>query len=96
MIIEVSIDDSGRASEALCIGKNETTVICRDSRKDIAADPGQDGEKSQRTIQRIKLTGLNQYPTIVGLVKTQPFNYLEVINSTTTLNLSMRLKSPMD
>ena len=91
--IAVSIDDSGRAREAPGIGKHGTTVTHVNSRKRNAADRGSDGGKSQRTTERIKLTGLNQYTTIIGLVKTQPFQYLGVINSTTTLNLTMRMST---
>ena len=71
--IAVSIDDFGRASEAPGIRKHGTTVTHVDSRKPIDADRGPDGGKFQRTTEMIKLTGLNRYPTIVGLVKTQPF-----------------------
>ena len=89
----VSIDDSGRAREAPGIGNHGTTVTHGDSRKRNAASPGSDGERIHRMTERNKLTGLNQYPTIVGLVKTQPFNYLGVINSTTALNLSMNMST---
>ena len=62
--IDVSIDDSGRAREATGIGKHGTTVTHGDSRKRIAADRGRDGGKFQRTTERNKLAGLNQYPTM--------------------------------
>ena len=91
--IAMSIDDSGRASVASGIGMHETTVTHWYSRKRIAADRGSDGERYSRNVRRFKLndenlTGTNPRPTIVGLVKTQPFSYLGVIISTTTLNLS--------
>ena len=86
----VSIDDSGKVSETPVIGKHGTTVTHGDSRKHNTVDRGQDLGRKQGTTERIKIRGSNQYPTIVGLINNQPFNYLGVINSTLTLNQSMR------
>ena len=56
------IDDFDRASAASGIGMHGTTVTHGGSRKRIAADRGPDGGKFQRTTERTKLRGSNQYP----------------------------------
>ena len=89
----VCSDDSGRAGEAPGIAKLEVTVPHGDNRKRKDADRGTDGGNNQRTTKGFKLRGTNQYPTIVGLVNNQPFNYLGVINSTLQLNQSLKMST---
>ena len=89
----VCSDDSGRAGEATGIAKLGATVPHGDSRKRKDVDRGPDGGTNQRTTEGFKLRGTNQYPTIVGLIHNQPFNYLGVINSTLQLNRSIRMST---
>ena len=91
--IAVCTDDSGRAGEAPGIAKLGVPVPHGDNRMRKDADRGTNGGDNQRTTEGFKLRGTNQYPTIVGLIHNQPFNYLGVINSTLQLNQSIRMST---
>ena len=89
--IAAKSDDSGIARETRGAGKHGNIVPHADNRKRIDSDRGPDGkERIHRKTEGIKLQGLNQYPTIVGIVNNQPFKYLGVINSTLALNRSLK------
>ena len=89
--IAVNSDDSGIVRENTGAGKHGNIVSHADNRKRIDSDRGPDGqERIHRKTKGNKLRGLNQYPTIVGLVNHQPFKYLGVINSTLALNRSFK------
>ena len=75
----VNSDDSGVVREAPGVWKHGNIVPHADNRKRIDSDRGPDGkERIHRKTEGIKLQGLNQYPIIVGIVKHQPFKYLEL------------------